>query len=128
MSQTLGHADLKTTSVYGANARPNESSSRYLGIAITNVGPYVPLDAYLGSGDKKVRLTRAHSGHFSARLWELLQLSPYTSFGILVLIDPLSSRLNDGSVLLNLTMTASREGRPQASPGSIIAKKLLALS
>ena len=27
--QTLGHADLKTTSVY-AHARPNESSSRYL--------------------------------------------------------------------------------------------------
>ncbi len=29
VSQTLGHADLKTTSVY-AHARPNESSSRYL--------------------------------------------------------------------------------------------------
>ena len=29
VSQTLGHADLKTTSVY-ANARPNDSSSRYL--------------------------------------------------------------------------------------------------
>ena len=28
VSQTLGHADLKTTSVY-AHARPNESSSRY---------------------------------------------------------------------------------------------------
>jgi len=29
VSQTLGHADLKTTSVY-AHARPNDSSSRYL--------------------------------------------------------------------------------------------------
>jgi site-specific recombinase XerD len=29
VSQTLGHADLKTTSVY-AHARPNESSSRFL--------------------------------------------------------------------------------------------------
>ena len=29
VSQTLGHADLKTTSVY-AHARPNENSSRYL--------------------------------------------------------------------------------------------------
>ena len=29
VSQILGHADLKTTSVY-AHARPNESSSRYL--------------------------------------------------------------------------------------------------
>ena len=31
VSQTLGHADLKTTSVY-AHARPNDSSSRYLKI------------------------------------------------------------------------------------------------
>jgi integrase/recombinase XerD len=29
VSQTLGHADLKTTSVY-AHARPNDSSNRYL--------------------------------------------------------------------------------------------------
>ena len=29
VSQTLGHADFKTTSVY-AHARPNDSSSRYL--------------------------------------------------------------------------------------------------
>ena len=29
VSQTLGHADLKTTSVY-AHAKPNDSSSRYL--------------------------------------------------------------------------------------------------
>jgi integrase/recombinase XerD len=29
VSQTLGHADLKTTSVY-AHAGPNDSSSRYL--------------------------------------------------------------------------------------------------
>ena len=29
VSQTLGHADLKTTSIY-AHARPNDSSSRYL--------------------------------------------------------------------------------------------------
>ena len=29
LSATLGHADLKTTSVY-ANARPGESSGRYL--------------------------------------------------------------------------------------------------
>jgi integrase len=29
VSQTLGHADMKTTSVY-AHARPNDSSSRYL--------------------------------------------------------------------------------------------------
>jgi site-specific recombinase XerD len=29
VSQTLGHADLKTTSIY-AHAKPNDSSSRYL--------------------------------------------------------------------------------------------------